>query len=73
MKSLICSAQIEKEVSVKVAVQTVDTHVKMEVDALLDSGATGLFINCALVRNNAIPMRKLEHPIKVYNIDGMEN
>ena len=72
-KSLIRSAQIEKEVSVKVAVQTVDTHVKMEVDALLDSGATSLFINHTLVQNNAIPMQKLEHPIKVYNIDGTEN
>ena len=49
------SAQIEKEVSVKVAVQTVDTHAKVEVDALLDSGATSLFINHALVQNNAIP------------------
>ena len=72
-KSFIRSAQIEKEVTVKVAVQTVDTHAKVEVDALLDSGATGLFINRALVRNNAIPMRKLEHPITVYNIDGTEN
>ena len=72
-KSFIRSAQIEKEVPVKVAVQTVDTHAKVEVDALLDSGATGLFINRALVRNNAIPMRKLEHPITVYNIDGTEN
>ena len=73
LKSFIRSAQIEKEVTVKVAVQTVDTHAKVEVDALLDSGATGLFINHALVRNNAIPTRKLEHPITVYNIDGTEN
>ena len=34
LKSFIHSAQIEKEVSVKVAEQTVDTHAKVEVDAL---------------------------------------
>ena len=69
-KTLIQSANLEHEVSVKVALQTVDTHARMEVDALLDCGATGLFINCTLVHENGIPTWKLEHPITVYNIDG---
>jgi hypothetical protein len=45
----------------------------MEVDALLDSGATGLFINRALVQKKGIHTRQLEHPITVYNIDGSIN
>ena len=53
--------------------QTVDTHAKVEVDELLDCGATGLFINHALVKGNGIPMHILEHLITVYNIDGTEN
>src|ERR1700723_2396547 len=69
-KTLIRSANLEQEVTVKVALQTVDTHARMEVDALLDCGATGLFINCTLVHENGIPTWKLEHPITVYNIDG---
>jgi predicted aspartyl protease len=72
-KTLIQSANLEQKVTVKVALQTVDTHARMDVDALLDCGATGLFINCALVQENGIPMRKLEHPVTVYNIDGMVN
>ena len=34
-KTLIQSANLKQEVSVKVALQMVDTHVRMEVDALL--------------------------------------
>lgn len=65
--------QIDKEVMAKVVLQTVDTHVKVEVDVLLDSGATGLFIDHVLVKENGVAMRKLEHLITVYNIDGTEN
>ena len=50
-----------------------DTHAMIEVDALLDCGATSLFINHMLVQNNGICMHKLEHPITVYNIDGTVN
>jgi predicted aspartyl protease len=42
----------------------------MEVDALLDSGATGLFINRTSVQKKGIHMQQLEHLITVYNIDG---
>ena len=44
-----------------------------EVDALLDSGATGLFIDRACLRQKKITTRQLEHPIEVYNIDGSIN
>ena len=56
-----------------VGLKTVDTHARIDVDALLDSGATGLVINHELVQNNGIAMRVLEHLITVYNIDETEN
>jgi len=40
---------------------------------LLDSVATGLFIDCAWLCQKKITTHKLEHPIKVYNIDGSMN
>jgi len=49
----------------KVGLRTVDTHEVEEVDALLDSGATGLFIDCAWLHQKKITTCKLEHPIEV--------
>ena len=50
-----------------------DMHAIIEVEALLDGGATGLFINHALVQDNGIATCKLDHPIPVYNINGSIN
>ena len=73
LKFFIQSAQIEQEVSLTVGLKTVDMHAMIDVEALLDSDVTGLFINCALIQNNGIAMHKLGHLIPVYNIDGTEN
>jgi hypothetical protein len=42
MKTFIRSAHIEHEVTLKVGLKTVGTHAMVEVDVLLDCGATGL-------------------------------
>ena len=72
-KTVIRSAYIEHEVKLKVGLKTVDTHAIADVNALLDCGATDLFINRAFVRKKEIRMRKLQDPITVYNIDGTVN
>ena len=72
-KTFIRSATQEQDVMLTVGSKNVDMHAMIDVDALLDSGATSLFINCELVRNSGIATRVLEHPITVYNIDGTEN
>jgi len=41
--------------------------------ALLDSGATGLFIDRGFVHRNGLKTRALDQPIKVYNVDGTLN
>ena len=50
-----------------------DTHNIVAIKALLDSGATGLFIDQQFVHNNGLKTRILPVPIKVYNIDGSLN
>jgi len=47
IKQLIHSAKIEKEIMLRVGLRMIDSHEVEEVDALLDSGVTGLFIDCA--------------------------
>ena len=45
----------------------------VDVDALLDSGATGVFMDRKFTERNGIAMRKLDKPIRVYNVDGTMN
>ena len=73
IKQLIHSAKIEKEIMLRVGLRTIDSHEVEEVDVLLDSGATGLFIDHAWLHQKKIFTRKLEHPIEVYNIDRSVN
>ena len=56
-----------------VEVETTDTQQIRHVSALLDSGATGLFIDATYVEQHRLTTRPLTHPIPVYNIDGTRN
>ncbi|KAF8235495.1 hypothetical protein L208DRAFT_1204535, partial [Tricholoma matsutake] len=60
-------------ITLTVGLKTVDMHAAINVEALLDSGATGLFINQSLITRNGISTCKLAQPIMVYNIDGTVN
>jgi len=57
----------------KVGLEKVNTHEGVMVDALLDSGATGLFMNREFVDKNGFRMERLERPVKVMNVDGTHN
>ena len=57
----------------RVEVESTETQRKYGVRALVDSGATGLFIDREYVKSNQIPTRKLSQPIPVYNMDGSAN
>ena len=56
-----------------VEVKTTDTQQICHVSALLDSGATRLFIDATYVEQHRLTTRPLTHPIPVYNIDGTRN
>jgi len=58
---------------INVGLQTMDTHRMVDVKALLDSGATGMFIDKKFVEGNGITTRLLDKPIRVYNVDGTLN
>jgi hypothetical protein len=57
----------------RVEVESTDTQRKYGVRALVDSGATGLFIDWEYVKSNQIPTIKLSQAVPVYNVDGSAN
>ena len=68
-----CTMRPLRAVWMKVDLEKVDTHKGVAVDVLLDSGATGLFMNKEFVEKNGFRMEKLERPVKVMNVDGTHN
>ena len=63
----------KQELMVKVGLKTLDTQRQMDENALLDCGATGLFMDTKWAKGNFISMTELEYPILVYNVDGSRN
>jgi len=56
-----------------IEVSTTDTSEVHSVKALLDSGATGNFIDRDFVWMKGINTRSISRPIPVYNVDGSPN
>ena len=69
----IATITTSNSLSLKVEIQTTDTAQILGLTALLDSGATGLFIDKDFVKNNHLTTRPLTRPIPVYNVDGTPN
>ncbi len=57
---VIASTPGERSLELSVEIQTTDTGQQIQVIALLDCGATGLFINSALVREKGFTTRVLQ-------------
>ena len=45
----------------------------VDTEALLDSGAEGLFIDREFAERNRLPLERLKEPILVRNVDGTPN
>jgi len=56
-----------------IEVSTTDTSEVHSVKALLDSGATGKFIDRDFIRTKGINTQSISCPIPVYNVDGSPN
>ena len=54
---------------VKVGLKLVDMHQMVDVDTLLDSSTTGVFMDRKFAECNGIAMRKLDKLIRMYNVD----
>ena len=57
----------------KVGLEKLESHEEIAVKALLDSGATGLFIDTTFAKEKGFKMEKLKKPLLVRNVDGMVN
>ena len=62
-----------REVIVKIGLERIDTQEEITVEALLDSGTTGLVISSEFVRKQGFKLKKIERPIYVRNMDGTLN
>ena len=57
----------------KVGLEKLENHKGIAVKALLDSGATGLFMDIAFAKEKGFKMEKLKNPLLVRNVDGTAN
>jgi hypothetical protein len=71
-KNIIMSTS-ENLVKLDVEIETMDMSVKHRANALVDSGATGLFMDLDYVCLNAINTCQLLLPIPAFNVDGSVN
>jgi len=62
-----------REVWLKVGLEKLESHERVAVKALLDSGATGLFIDTTFTKEKGFKMEKLKKPLLVRNVDGTMN
>ena len=72
-KVYVRSANIKTSTFVAVQLKTIDTGFTAGLDALLDCGATGQFLDTAFVKEHNLNTRKLPRAIPVYNVDGTLN
>ena len=59
----IRSARVKFSTHIQVQLRTLDTGAQHELQALLDSGATGLFLSTSFVERNNLNTRKLPRAI----------
>ena len=70
---VLASTPSTRSFDLQVELQTTDTQEVKSSKALLDSGATGLFIDKSFVEKERLNTRKLSNPIPVTNVDGSPN
>ena len=62
-----------REVTVKIGLERIDTQEGITVEALLNSGATGLVMSSEFTKKQSFKLKKLERPIQVRNVYGSFN
>ena len=58
---------------VKIRQERIDTQEGIMVEALLDSGATGLVMSSEFAKKQGFKLKKLERPMNVRNVDESLN
>jgi len=57
----------------KMGLEKLENHKGVAAKALLDSGATGLFMDTTFAREKGFKMERMKYPLLVKNIDGTVN
>ena len=57
----------------KIGLERIDNQKGVTVEALLDSGATGLVMSSEFARKQSFKLKKLERPMQVRNVDSSFN
>ena len=57
----------------KIGLERIDTQEGVIVEALLDSGATGLVMSSEFAKKQRFKLKKLERPVNVRNVDRSFN
>src|SRR5882724_1025105 len=70
---LVQSTSLQRGTDIPLCLSTVDSNTPMLVEALINSGATGMFIDIEFVRLKNIWSHQLPREILVYNVDGTPN
>ena len=70
---VVASTPGADSLDIPIEVETTDTSVRRSTRALVDCGATGLFMDTQWARANNITTRSLARPIPVFNVDGSPN
>jgi len=60
-------------VTVKIGLERIDTQEGVTVEALLDSGTTGLVMSSEFAKKQEFKLKKLKRPMNVRNVDGSFN
>ena len=62
-----------REVAVKIGLERIDMQERIMVEALLDSGATGLVMSSEFAKKQGFKLKRLERPMQVRNVNGLFN
>jgi len=62
-----------REVWLNIRVEKIDTHEGVAIKALLDSGATGMFMDRRTMTKHGFRLQKLEKSIPVRNVNRTNN
>jgi len=62
-----------REIIVKIELKRIDTQEGVMVEALLDSGVTGLVISSEFARKQGFKLKKINRPIYVRNVNSSFN
>jgi len=62
-----------REMWLNIGVEKIDIHEGVMIQALLDSGTMGMFMDKWMAARHGFKLQKLERPIAVRNVDGTNN